>query len=317
MKGLPIHSKHFEQLLKEFDKEIQTRGYRVKGNMYGCLVREFLFFLENIGILAIQDVKATEIIAYYEYIRERPNQRKEGVLSDSMIRHHLFSLRLFFDYLLESGHIETSPARLPKFQITTRKERNICTVEEIKQLFEACDTKRDKALLTIAYGCGLRRSEIEKLNAGDVLLHKGILVVREGKGGKHRTIPLSNNSLKHLKEYLIYERTANSSDHTDHSPAFFINHNGARIHGDKHNERLKYLISKTKNVGLLSKEITLHCLRHSLATHLIDNGASIEFVQQLLGHSEMDTAHLYAKKRKRRLEVMNQFNPKENGNNHL
>ena len=307
MKSLPIHSSYFEQLLREFDKEIKTKEYSNGSSMYPRCVREFLFFLENIGLSSIKEVKATEIIAYYEYLRERPNQRKEGGLSDSMIRHHLFSLRLFFDYLLETGQIENSPARLPKFQIGKYKERNICSIEEMRQIYEVCETKRDRALISIAYGCGLRRSEIEKLNTSDVLMHKGILVVREGKGGKYRTIPLSNNSLKDLKEYIIYERPKYfSSGQFEQSQAFFISNKGLRIQGDDHNQRLKYLIEKTQNPELLGKEITLHCLRHSFATHLLDNGASIEFVQKLLGHSEIDTAHIYSKKRKQRLALMNQ-----------
>ena len=310
MKSLPIHNPYFEQLLREFDKEIKTKGYSNGGDMYPRCVREFLFFLENMGLSSIREVKATEIIAFYEYIRERPNQRKEGALSDSMIRHQLFSLRLFFDYLLETGQIENSPARLPKFQIGKYKERNICSIEEMRQIYEICETKRDRALISIAYGCGLRRSEIEKLNTSDVLLHKGMLVVREGKGGKYRTIPLSNNSLKDLKEYIIYERPKYfSSSQFEQSQAFFISNNGLRVRGVKHNERLKYLIEKTQNPELLGKEITLHCLRHSFATHLLDNGANIEFVQKLLGHSEIDTAHIYSKKRKQRLALINQVYP--------
>ena len=80
--------------------------------------------------------------------------------------------------------IENSPVRLPKFQIGKYKEMNICSIEEMRQIYEVCEMKRDIALISIAYGCGLRRSKIEKLNTVDVLLHKGVLVVREGKGGK-------------------------------------------------------------------------------------------------------------------------------------
>lgn len=308
MKDLPIHNKHFEQLLREFSRNVEIKGYRNGATMYPACVREFLFFMENMGINHIQEIKAVEIISYYEYIRERPNQKREGGLSDSMIRHHLFSLRLFFDYLLDTEHIETSPAQIPKFQLSRRKERNICTLEEIKQLYEACETKRDKALISIAYGCGLRRTEIQNLNTSDVLLNKGVLLVREGKGGKYRSIPLSNNSLKDLKEYIIYERPSSiNPNQSGNIHALFLNSVGSRVLGDKHNIRLKYLLNKTKNQELIKKEITLHCLRHSFATHLLDNGATIEFVQKLLGHSEIDTAHLYSKKRKQRLSIMHQL----------
>lgn len=309
MLSLPLHNKYFEELYKEFDRFVVTKNYgKGKNKMYQACVREFLFFIETKGFVTIQQIKASEIIAYYEYIRERPNQRKEGGLSESMIRHHLFSMRLFFDYLLETGEIQSSPARLPKFQIGKANERNICTVEEILQLYDACETKWDKALLSIAYGCGLRRTEIQNLNTTDVLLHKGMLIVREGKGNKSRTVPLSNNVIKDLKEYLIYERAKYFlQNNFEDTPAFFINNTGTRMLGDKLNGRLKELILKTNNAQLIRKEITLHCLRHSIATHLIDKGASIEFVQQLLGHAEIDTAHLYSKRRKQQLKIKSQL----------
>jgi site-specific recombinase XerD len=271
--------------------------------MIQACVREFLFFIETKGFITVLQIKTSEIIAYYEYIRERPNQRKEGGLSDSMIRHHLYSLRLFFDYLLDVGEIESSPARLPKFQFGKYKERNICTVEEIKELYDACESKRDKAILSIAYGCGLRRSEIQNLNTTDILLHKGMLLVRLGKNSKSRSVPLSNNVIKDLKEYLIYERAKYfTQNNFEASPSFLINNQGNRMNGAMLNYRLKELIKRTNNYALQQKEITLHCLRHSIATHLIDMGANIEFVQSLLGHSEIDTAHLYSKRRKQQLQ---------------
>ena len=309
MKHLPIYNESFEQLYKEFDLMIKTKNYsRGKSMMYQSCVREFLFFIENTGIVSVQEINAASIISYYEYLRERPNQRREGGLSESMIRHHLYSLRLFFDYLLDTEQITASPARLPKFQIGLYKQRDIATVEEVECIYKACETKRDKAIIAVAYGCGLRRTEIEKLNTNDVLLHKGCLIVRDGKGGKSRTIPLADNVLGKLKEYLIYERhTYFKENHKEITWAFFINNTGRRMKGDKLNGRLKEIIERTHNNELKRKGITLHCLRHSIATHLIDNGADIEFVQQLLGHSEIDTVHLYSKRRRIKTNRQNQI----------
>lgn len=309
MLSLPLHNTHFEILYKEFNRFVITKNYgKGKSKMHQSCVREFLFFIETRAYTHIGQIKASEIIAYYEYIRERPNQRKEGGLSESMIRHQLFSLRIFFDYLIETGEIQSSPARIPKFQMGKCNERNICTLDEIKQLYTACENKRDKALLSIAYGCGLRRSEIQNLNTTDVLLHKGMLLVRNGKNDKSRTIPLSNNVIKDLKEYLIYERSKYFLDNNlEESPAFFINNSGTRMRGCTLAKTLKEIIYRTNNPEITRKEITLHCLRHSIATHLIDNGASIEFVQQLLGHAEIDTAHLYSKRRKQQLKIKSQL----------
>jgi integrase/recombinase XerD len=308
MKHLPIHNEQFEQYYKDFAKHIKTKGYSRGNACYANQVREFLFFMESLEFSRIQDVKAIEIIAYHDYLKERPNQRREGGLSDSMIKGHLFALRLFFDYLLDMEIIDASPARLPKFQLNNTKEREILTVEEIKILYDQCENKRDIALISLAYGCGLRRGEVYKLNTTDVFLHKGMLVIRDSKFHKSRAIPMSDTVIKNLKEYIIYERPKYFKDgQFDASHAFFINNIGTRMKSDKLNERVKELILKSKNDEMIKKEITLHCLRHSIATHLLDNGAKIEFVQQFLGHSGMDTSHHYAKRRKRQTAILQAF----------
>lgn len=306
MKFLPLHNEHFERLLKEFDLAVKTKGYAKPENLYS-FTREFLFFLEGNRVQWINEVQAQHIIAYYEYLQERPNQKRGGGLSEKMIGHHLYAVRLFFDYLVDTEQMEASPARLPKFTLGKGKERSVLTLDEIQQLYKACETKRDRALISVAYGCGLRRNEIVQLNVNDVLLHKGMLLVREGKGGKFRTVPLSDSVLKDLREYVIYERPKYfQNGNFQPTPAFFVGNHGMRPKGKWHNNRLAYLIQRTQNPVLMAKGITLHCLRHSIATHLLDNGASIEFVQKFLGHAEMDTALIYSRKRKQRLAIMNQ-----------
>ncbi|MFA6924709.1 MAG: tyrosine-type recombinase/integrase [Bacteroidales bacterium] len=308
MKHLPIYNPVFENYYKEFYSFIKTKGYsRGKDSMYPSCVREFLFFIESKQVSEIKEITAKEIIAYHEYLLERPNQRRGGGLSDSMIKSHLFSLRLFFDFLLDTDVVDSSPARLPKFVLKKYKERNILTLEEIKQLYNACETRQDKAMLSLAYGCGLRRSELEKLDASDVHIQKGVVVIRDSKNHKSRTIPLSDNVLKDLKEYIIYERMKYININTTPEHALFINQWGRRKKGDDMNERLKQLIERTQNPEILRKEITLHCLRHSIATHLLDNGATIEFVQHFLGHSNIDTAHIYSKRRMQRLKILSQI----------
>lgn len=308
MKQLPLQIPRFEYLYTEFFRFTKIKGYspKKKEPSFPVHIREFLFFLEQNGITAIQQVQALHIISYHEYLKQRPNQRRGGGISDSSIRHHLQAIRLFFDYLLDREEITTTPARLPKFTFGAYTQRSIASIEEIKEMLSVCQTKRDKALLSIAYGCGLRRSEMEQLNTIDVLIHKGALLVRDGKGGKHRTIPLSDTIVKDLREYLIYER-ANYFPTEQTNPAFFINNQGKRMSGKVLNDRVKKIIELTGNDTLIRKGITLHCLRHSIATHLIDNGATIEFVQEFLGHGDIDTTHIYAKQRKQKTALLQQM----------
>lgn len=309
MKNLPLNNTHFEGLFRDFFQNIRVRGYsRGKNTSYPYHVREFLFFIENRDIVDICDVKATDVIAYYEYLRERPNYKRGGSLSDSMINTHMYSLRLFFDFLMDAGIRDSSPAHLPKFSLGKYKEREILTEEEVKLVYKLCANKRERALMSIAYGCGLRRTEIAKLNVNDVVFHHATVTVRDGKYGKSRVIPLSDGVLRDLKEYLINERPNYATKKTNADPnAFFLNNTGIRASGAYLNTMMKNMIARTQSPNLLKKEITLHCLRHSIATHLQDHGASIEFVQEFLGHVSMDTSMLYSKRRKQRLKIQKQF----------
>ncbi len=311
MKSLPINNPEFERFYSEFADFIRLKGYsRGENTSYASNVREFLFFIETRGLTEIKGVVAFDVIQYYEYLRERPNQRREGGLSESMIRGHLFSLRLFFDYLMDMGEVTASPAHLPKMNIGKHGNRQILTIDEIKEVNRACITKMEKALIAIAYGCGLRREEIERLDVNDVNLSRGILTVRDGKGGKARTVPLSDTGVQTLREYIVEERPALfPNEGMESTPAFFVNKSGGRMRGEHLNDTvLRGILERTQNPVILSKNITLHCLRHSIATHLQDNGADIEFVQEFLGHSLMDTTTVYSRRRKQRLNLYNKIN---------
>lgn len=305
---LPLHIPQYERLHRDFTRYVLGVGYSSKTRKpyFPHHIREFLFFLEHKGIIEIKQATAQEIIAYQTYLKERPNQRRGGGLADTTITHHLQSLRIFFDYLLDMEIIDSSPARLPKFNLGKGNEREIITIEEVPLIYAACKSKRDKAIMSLAYGCGLRRTEIFDLNTTDVMLHKGLLVVRDGKGGKSRTIPISDAVIRDLKEYVIYERPLYFSQNKATS-AFLVNNHGNRMRSDKINERLKEIIARTGNTALIRKKITLHCLRHSISTHLLDNGATIEFVQEFLGHKTIDTSHYYARRRKQQTKVFKHF----------
>jgi integrase/recombinase XerD len=293
----------YSELLADFNTFVIVKGYgNGKPVPYQHNLKEFLFFISSKNKQTIKEVIASDIINYYEYLKRRSNMKRPGVLAEATIKGHLFTLRIFFDYLLETGELDKSPARLPKFQWGKYPDRTICCEAEIKLLFETCETHRDRAILNIAYGCGLRRSEMQNLNATDVLLHQGVIIVREGKGNKPRSIPLSDILINDLKKYLFNERST-YYDGQKNISAFFINSSGIRMSGHSLNERLKVIIKKTNDKDLIEKKITLHSLRHSIATHLLDHGATIEFIQFFLGHTLIDTAHLYSKQRKRQLQI--------------
>lgn len=293
-----LYTHTYQLLLKGFDEAIKAMGYRQTGNTYQNNVKEFLAYLENLGKLKLNKLKPLDMVEYYEYLSTRPNMRKEGLLSSSTIGGNMFAVDLFFDYLLDNNLIDKK-ILLPKHNRSEGRQRQIISIDEVKLLYTVCENKRDKAILAIAYGCGARRSEIQNLNVVDVQLTRGILIVRKGKFGKRREIPLSNKLVNDLKDYLVNERHVYFKQ-TQHqrTEAFLVNNKGQRMQGDHINDRLKELIEKTQNTELINKDITLHCLRHSIAVHLLDNKASIEFVREFMGHSEIDTVHVYARRRK-------------------
>lgn len=307
MKHLILKNAKFIYWHIEFYDMIKTVGYsNGRETSYPSNVREFLHFLEKKEIIQFQDVNNLTILEYYQYICNRPNNCRPGLLSQSSIGHQLQALRLFFDYLLDCKEIEYSPTRIPKFRIQGFNPRNIVTVEEIKQIFRKCKTLENKSILCCAYGCGLRRNEIYRLNTADINFHNQTILVRVAKGGKSRVIPLSDKVKKYLKCYLSHRRADIGSIENSHTP-LFINKSGFRLSGARMNDRLKEIIKGTSNLELIEKKITLHCLRHSIAVHLMDNGASIEFVQTFLGHSDIDTTNLYAIRRKRKSSIVRAF----------
>lgn len=299
-----IQNPSFQSLFNDFDSYVRARNYKQgRGTMYQSAIREFLMWLETSGISNIKEVTSKEAVSYLEYLSTRPNQRKEGTLSDKTIKFQLFALGLFMQNLLENKKIE-SGFYIPSYGGGIEKPRNILTVEEIKMVYEHCENDLQRALLSVAYGCGLRRAEIMVLNTRDVQFTTGMLIVRDGKGNKRREVPMSNTVVGYLKKYLIGERYQKLVGKIQIEDAFFIHDNGKRMTGEHLNNTLKKMMEQTGKYELVKKEITLHCLRHSIASHLADNNAGIDFISRFLGHAEINTTYIYATKNKKRKPVV-------------
>jgi len=295
-----ITTKTYKTIFEEYDSLILSKGYRATRNakMYQTCVQEFLWWLESQAILSVNRIDSSVLIKYTDYISSRPKLRGIGTLSQNMLNKHFFSLRLLFDLLLETERVD-SIVYMPKYYKTATEHRNILTIEEVKELHENAKNATERAVLTLAYGCGLRRSEIEKLDYRDVNLKLNYLTVRDGKGSKLREVPLSINTVECLKVYLTQERDELLQSSSLLEKAFLINNNGRRMLGATANLRLKQMIERSGNSEIDKKNISLHNLRHSIATHLLERGADIEFVRSFLGHAEIDMVQVYARRRKR------------------
>lgn len=299
-----IQTPSFQNLFNQFDSYVKVKNYKQgKGKMYQNIVTEFLIWLEQSGITNVKNVTTKESISYYEYLITRPNRKSDSILADSTIKSHLFVLGLFMLNLLENKAIDNG-YYIPSHSGKNQKTRNILTIDEIKIVYNHCQNELERALLSVAYGCGLRRAEIEALNTKDVQLSIGMIIVRSGKGSKRREVPMSDSVIGYLKKYLIEERHQKLVGKNTLEEAFFINNQGKRMKGEHLNTTFKKMIEQTARFELIQRDITLHCLRHSIAYHLAQNNAGIEFIKRFLGHSEINTTYLYAIKNKKTKPVV-------------
>lgn len=276
----------YNGIKEKFKQHIQQLGYSKSSvNMLpNCVVE----FLQYSNINEPKEASQEHIKVFYEYLQNRKHKRKETTLSESFINHNIYSLKVFFNWLEETNQIKYNPISNLKFKRPKPNTREPLTQEEIKELFAATENSKEIAILHLFYSCGLRRTEAENINTTDIHFTKNLLYVREGKGAKRRVIPITEKVKKELEQYFISQRRTNAVKDLE---VFMLNANLTRMKGDQYNKILKEILQRTE----INKEITLHHLRHSIATHLLENGLSIEFVRDFLGHSQLETTQIYAK----------------------
>lgn len=264
-------------------------------------LREFFSFLETNGITEIKQIQANHINEFYHYIQNRPSKKKDGgALTQKTVYDNMRAVQLFFNMLHIKGQIKINPSSTLKYPFPKAKEqRTILTQEEIKQLFENCTNPHERAVLSLAYGCGLRVSEMSQCNIEDVRLRENILIVPRGKGNKRRTVPMSAGVVKELADYFFNERVHYN---TTTQKAFMVHSRGGRMRKYTFNKILQRIINRTKNKEIQEKQISIHNLRHSIATHLLEQGVPLEQVRQFLGHSQLESTEIYTRVSRKQLE---------------
>ena len=281
----------FIRLVESYKEWLATLGY-ARSTIYGSprYVKAFFFYLERQKINSLNEITNPVIKDYFVYLSGRKNQNKAGTLSLNSLRNNLGALRRFGKYLRETeqGNLEIS-VHLPESKIQVKE---ILSQEEIKELYDATEQSilgmRDKAMLSVYYGCGLRRNEGINLNTSDIVLERNKVIVRKGKGNKERIIPITGAVKSDLENYLNYARAV-LVERNPKEESFFVGKTGKRISGNMLYERFRQLKEKAE----INKESGLHTLRHSIATHLLQDGMSIEYVSQFLGHSSLESTQIY------------------------
>lgn len=296
----------YQKLAESFYQYQKRLGY--VENSYKArfnYLNEFLQWLEQQGLLDITQIQAPEINRYYSYISSRPSKKDGGALSQKTTHSHMRIIRDLFEMLLRNGEIQINPCSTLNFPYPKiSEERTVLDQDEIKQLYQATETAQERAILSLAYGCGLRVGELVKCNVEDIRLRKKILIVPQGKGNKRRVVPMSSGVAKDLANYYYNERDelTKGRDYKPNQNAFMLHSRGGRMQKDTYNKHLKALIERTGNLELKEKQITVHSLRHSIATHLLEQGIAVEQVRMFLGHSQLETTQIYTHISQKQLE---------------
>jgi len=244
------------------------------------------------------------------HIIEFLKELKEAGKSSKTIARHTASIRNFHQFLLREKQADQDPSVMIE---SPQLERNLPKILSLKEVEKLLDTPklinpfgyRDKAMLELLYATGIRVSEMINLNLADVHLTMGFIRCY-GKGNKERIVPIGRTATEALIEYIEKGRSKliSAKQPTD---AFFINHHGKRISRQGFWKNLKKIALEAN----IQNELTPHTLRHSFATHLLENGADLRAVQEMLGHADISTTQIYTHVTKTRLkDVYKQFHPR-------
>jgi integrase/recombinase XerD len=291
MRRFNIYSQEYRNYYNQFMRYLQGVGYSKSScKTFATGICEFLQWTEKQSLF-IDQLKETHLETFYNHIQERPSTTTGGALTEGRITLHMYTLKLFFQHLQDTEQILVNPmANLHYTSDYKRTRKNLLTIEDIQTLYDQCDTIKQRAIIGMVYGCGLRRQEAVKLNAKDIHFRSSMLYVREGKGGRKRIIPLSKSVAEDFREYYYNYRTKEvNRNNADSLEAFMIHKYGNRMQADTYSEEMKRLTIKAG----LSEEICLHHFRHAIATHLLEGGMKTEHVKDFLGHMSIETTQTY------------------------
>ncbi|QMU66148.1 MAG: tyrosine-type recombinase/integrase [Flavobacteriaceae bacterium] len=284
-----IHTETYQNYIINYKRHLDILGLNHLTTQTRYLyLKEFFSWLESNNIYKIEKVTTQDISSYHEYLKGKISQRTNLPIKQKSRYDHMRNLQQFLGHLLELNIIKSSPASHLKFTNPTEKiERFIFSQNQIKELYKVAN-KQETAVLHIGYGCGLRVQELSNLNKVDIRITERLIIVEKGKNSKRRLVPISKKVAEELDFFLSNENK---------SIEVFTNNKGFRMQEWTFNSLLKTLILKTefgKNLTAEElKKIGIHNLRHSIATHLLENGMKLEQVQTFLGHSHIESTEIY------------------------
>ncbi|GBF41632.1 site-specific recombinase XerD [Leptospira ellinghausenii] len=291
------------QLLQTFQEYLSVEKGLSDNSIYsyGYDLNKFAIFLEKEHINFLE-VKANDIMRFLEEERERK-------ISAKTLAREVVAIRQFYKYLRDEKRLDSNPTEKIETPEVARTIPDYLTQAEIEELFRNIKEDnlyelRDKCIFELLYSSGLRISEACNLKMSDIDMENMTITV-EGKGGRQRLVPFGEKSLEILKRYLTESRTEILKKRT--CDFVFVSKKGSYINRKSVWRLLNHYIKRTK----IKKKVTPHTLRHSFATHLLENHADLKSVQELLGHIDISTTQIYTHMANKTLkEVHKKFHPR-------
>jgi integrase/recombinase XerC len=251
-------------------------------------------------------VDVDSIRGYLAYLNEKHH-------SKATLARKLATLRSFYKFLVKRGLVESNPVMLVRTPKQERKLPRVLEYEEVKRLLETPPADswlgaRDRAIMETLYSTGIRVSELVALNMGDIDFLGEVIHIR-GKGKKERITPIGTSALQAIQHYMEFRNKRSQSNPDFDTKVLFVNKHGGRLSTRSVRRKMdKYL----KMAGL-DPNISPHTLRHSFATHMLNNGADLRSVQELLGHQSLSTTQIYTHLNTKKLkDVYDGAHPREN-----
>mgnify|MGYP001437686834 FL=1 len=247
-------------------------------------INQYLVYLGDLDIKNLSDVKSTHIRDYIRILSDRG-------MAPASISRIISSIRTYYRFLSSENILDENPVLLINNPKLPKKLPDVLSEKEISLIINAIQEssqfyQRDKAIIELLYSCGIRVTELCNLEMSNLFIDEDLIRVM-GKGNKERLLPLGIRSKKYLDDYIKHSR--NSHIKKSGSSFVFVSRNGNQLT----RAMINIILNKWTQASGLKKSVSPHKLRHSFATHLLEGGADLRFVQALLGHSDISTTQIY------------------------
>lgn len=279
-----------DNITARFKNYLETGGYA--SSTIICYCQYLSYFLDYLRQLSVTDLKQVS----HEIVRDYQLLVSNLDLAEETRAMRIRPVKRLFGWLLESHQLLINPTE--KIKETNRKNRvlpEVLTIEEMQLLLSQPNLSlrmqiRDRAIMETLYSSGIRLNELVQITVHDVDLKDKVLHIRKGKGNRQRVVPIGRNGVKYLKEYLVEIRPRYAKKNPSER-RLFLTSEGKVITGNT----VRTALFKYKKAAGIGKTASPHCFRRSCATHLLQQGADIRYVQKLLGHRNIRTTQLYTR----------------------